>query len=381
MTKKLAWFNTDLLTTHGIKEFNQERGLNPYLMQVTEATWPDVEKTQWHQSILKVLPYNICFVDQTELSKQYGDGLDLARLNVPLVPNLDNGAMIEKEFNGAACKRVEEMYAQAESNNIHDIRIAWSGGTDSNFILSAVMQHPLTESWKDRITILTTRYAKREDPEIWNWVMSSGLKIDMLNYDTLMCDQSNWMLVTGEGDMYGTMFPDAHKKYTDSHEQMYWDDWHSMEKFFTENDPFDISWDYFKALMQLSPIPIETSYHAWWWFESNLTEQCFLFRSNAYSTVTDIRQDRVFPGKSLFGFLANQDFLDHGFYCAVNRLIKTDPAQMKHHLLQHVANWQGWQCIHPKLKFFSQGLVPKRIHKWRIYDDMSWDRGTNLLEW
>jgi hypothetical protein len=288
----------------------------------------------------------------------------------------DKGQLVDKSFSEATAARVEEMYAQAERNGIDEIRISWSGGIDSNYVLAAIMQHPKSVPWlaDKKIAVYTTRFAKREDSMIWDWLMQSDLPVRYLDYGQLSQEPGNWMLVTGEGEPYGTMFSGLHNGYV---EHTKWSHWHGMEPYFLSRDPSGLGWDYFKALMATSPIPIETCYHAWWYFENSVESQCYLYRLSAYSEAPVINPQLVYPGTRTFWFLADQAFADHGAYQVVNQLIDDDTNRCKWHLQQYTADWLGKE---PWLKrrFMSQAMVPKRVHKWRIYDDLSWDREDNL---
>ena len=382
MTKKLMWYNYELMYMH-------QPAYNYYLDQKVQPK-PNIDALKWHLAMSNMTQHGRVFVDQSRLSESYGDGMDMARVipdvkNIPKVFNADNGAIVDKNFDAAAYNRVDDLFDHAEKHNLTDIRISWSGGIDSNFILSAMMMHPRTQRWLDNrcISIYTTRYGKREDPAIWDWIMNSGMPVHFLDYNKLFYDTGPWLMVTGDGESYGTVFYRLHKSFVDKDKILY-AHWSTMEDFFLDKDrdPSGLAWDYFKALMEKSPVPVETCYHAWWWFEANVAEQDFMFRPHAYSSAKDIDADHVFYcQKHFFGFLSSQDLADHGFYSVVTRKMPEDRHDlMKVRLQENVAKWQGWSEIRPKQKFYSQGLIPKRVYKSRIYDDWSWDDATDFSE-
>lgn len=228
------------------------------------------------------------------------------------------------QIGEATARRVDAMYDQAEANAIEEIRISWSGGIDSNYVLAAIMQHPRSRSWLQdhRIVVYTTNFARREDPLVWNWIMRSELPVRYIDYSTMSQDATRWMLVTGEGEPYGTMFSALHAGHV---EHTKWSHWHGMESYFMSKDPSGLGWDYFRALMETSPIPVETCYQAWWYFENSVESQCYLYRLSAYSDADKIDPELVYPGTRTFWFLADQSFADHGAYVVTNRLIATMP--------------------------------------------------------
>lgn len=383
--KKLAWFHYPLITLYGTQNRGQGYDPNTYLSRCMEPPADDANATAWHVAMRDITDRTICLVDQTNLSRDYGDGLDLARLMssvscLPKSADPESGKYVDMNFAAAAHQRVNDMFDQADAHGLQEIRISWSGGIDSNFVLAAIVQHPRSQIWlkENRIKIYTTSHARREDPTIWNWIMQSGMPVQFLNYDRLVKDTGPWMLVTGEGEPYGTMFSRCHEKTLGS-PGLFWNHWTGLESHFLAKDPSGLGWEYFQALMKLSPVPIESCFHAWWWFENCVESQCYLFRLNAYSDTDIIDPDLVFPGTKTFWFMASQEFTDHGIYMAAHGLQPEDPLLVKPHLRQYVADWQGWAQAQPKARYFSQWLVPKRVHKWRIHDDFTWDRIPNLV--
>lgn len=387
MTKKLAWFNDVIMLDYANSNFMQQYGNNQYLNRPIAPRFPDKEEMQWHVKMAPVHGKSMILVDQTGISKSFGDGLDMAltlstHTDLPKDFDPDRGAELDKDFDSIAYRRVDQMYDQAERNGLTEIRISWSGGIDSNFVLAAIMLHPRSRTWLDqgKISVYTTNYAQREDTDIWNWVMQSGLPVHYLNYDQLANDTGPWLLVTGEGEPYGTMFWDNHKNHI-AKEDLRWGHWSKLEAYFMVKDPSGICWDYMKALVASSPIKIETCYHAWWWFEACVEGQNYLYRLAAYSNTPTIDPALVYPGGKTFWFLGSQDFADHGIYSVVNKLIPEENDLVKPRLREFVAKWQGWTDAKPKKRFYSQMMIPKRIRKFRIYDDLTWDTVNNLEEW
>jgi len=387
MTKKLAWFNDVIMLDYADKNFMTQYGHNQYLNRPVPPKFPDREEMQWHVKMASIHNRALILVDQTGISKKFGDGLDMAltlstHTDLPKEFDPTRGAIIDKEFDSATYLRVDQMYDQAERNGLTEIRVSWSGGIDSNFVLAAIMMHPRSKTWlaEGRISIYTTSYAIREDIDIWNWITQSGLPVHYLNYDQLANDKSPWLLVTGEGEPYGTMFWNVHKAHI-AEEDLRWGHWSKLEAYFMAKDPSGLCWDYMKALMAASPIEIETCYQAWWWFEACVEGQNYLYRLAAYSNMSTIDPAIVYPGGKTFWFLGSQDFADHGIYSVVNKLIPDEVDLVKPRLREFVAKWQGWSEVKPKKRFYSQMMIPKRIGKFRIYDDLSWDTVNNLEEW
>lgn len=387
MAKKPLWFHNNLLLSYQNDQLPEFLQNNQYLNRKVRPKFAPRPELEWHTKMTSVAGRSMTLIDQTGISEKYGDGIGLVRTigtHTDLPKEFDpvRGALLDRDFDTIAYKRVDEMYHQAESNGLTEIRISWSGGIDSNFMLAAIVQHPRSRKWLDekKISIYTTAYSRREDPVIWNWVMQSGIPVHYLNYDWLGNDTGPWMLVTGEGEPYGTMFWDNHKKNV-SESDLRWGHWSKLESYFIEKDPSGLCWDYMRELIAASPIPIETCYHAWWWFESAVEGQNYLYRLCAYSDVELIDPTLVYPGGKTFWFLGNQDFADHGIYSVVNRQIPDDILQVKPRLREFVAKWQGWPEARPKERFFSQMMIPKRIRKTRIYEDLSWDCCFDFEDW
>lgn len=378
MTKKLVWFHDNLLLSYHNPLLVTSAANNQYLQRLVEPKYQQRPELLWHQTMQVVCQRNMTMIDQSGTSRDHGDGMDLvttAHLSgLPSSFDHTRGTYIDQHFKDFAMQRVDQLYDQAERIGAQEIRISWSGGIDSNFVLASVMMHPRSASWikENRVVVYTTPMAKREDIDIWNWLVNSGLPIRYLDYDTLMKDNDDWIFVTGDGEPYGSTFYKLHHEHVDDQHIRY-GHWSQIEPYMMEKDPTGLAWDYFRALIAKSPVDIETSFHAWWWMEANLTEQNFFYRLSSYSSAGEIDAGRVYPGQQMFWFLGSQDFADHGIYSVINRLIPERDDQVKPRLRELVAEWQGWAEPKPKKKFFSQFLIPKRIRKTRIYEDLTWD--------
>jgi hypothetical protein len=356
--KKLVWFHNGLLSNH-----------NRFLNKPQQYYAPHLK---WQHAITSVVDMAVCLIDSTGTSKRFGDELNTTTIKPKYITNFIDGGYVDEHFDEVASYRVKEMYDQADANGYNEIRIAWSGGIDSTFALAAIMQQ---RHYGYTFTVLTTTYAKRENPLVWSWLMNSGVNVQFMDYNALGKDNGNYMLVTGDGDPYGIMFTSLFKNYTDD---IFGTDWLKLESLFLDKDPTGLSWDYFKELMSLSHIPIMNCHQAWHWFEQ-CTDQDFLYRMAAYSDNTIIDADRFIPGKKLFWFLSSQDFANHGLYTTIADT-PTDRKQIKTRMREYISKWMNLNHTITFEKHSSQLVIPKSIHKWRIYDDLSWDRGTNLLD-
>jgi hypothetical protein len=337
--KKLVWFNFGLLA---------ENKFDPRL--------------EWHTKMSDVVNRSIILIDSTNTSKRFGDGLDILRKQYEdnSYPDIDNGQKVDLNFYESALHRVDEMYDHAERNNYNNIKVAWSGGIDSSFLLAAIMQHPRSTRWlnEKRIVILTTKSSMIECPKIWNWLLDNKLPINTMSYETLSKDKSDWMLVTGDGDPYSGSFYNVYPNHTE--------DWKNMERHFLSKDFSGLTWDYFKELLSISPDKINSCYHAWWWFERNVGVQDYSYRILSFND-DEVIDPKLLPGKKIFYFLSNKDFSDHSLYTVVNH-VKRD---VKSRLIEYIMDWQKSSDV-PRYKFFSQSYIPKISYKWQIYDDLTW---------
>lgn len=381
--KKLVWFNSALLSQHASGPYASTNAhANYYWGSPIEPKLPNPEHLRWHLAMMKTTGRNISMTDFTGLSKKYGDGLNMANMmpHAPAVPvtfDVDAGSYVHEHFDQMVEQRSNQLFDHAEHMQATEIRICWSGGIDSSFILAAIMSNSRSHAWRmqNRIVIYTTMYARREDETLWNWVMQSGMPVRFLDYNKIDQDDSNWLMVTGDGEPYGTMFSGLTFGKIDN---CNWGHWKLLEPWFLEKDTTGLAWDYFNELMNTSNIPVETCYHAWWRFETTVDPgQCYFYRMCAYSNQSNINPAHAYPGQKIFWFLSSQEFANHGAYVILNKLVPDDPKMIKPHLQEYTARWQG-HTNYGKIRFFSQALVPKRIVKWRIYDDLSWDNIPNL---
>jgi len=386
MPKKLVWFHDNLLLSYHNPLLTEIAANNQYLQRLVKPKHSQNPKLLWHQTMHVVCQTNMTMIDQSGTSRDHGDGMNIVPTShlagLPSSFDHTRGSYIDQHFKDSAMQRVDQLYDQAERIGAEEIRISWSGGIDSNAALASVMMHPRSMLWMrdGRIVIYTTPMAKREDIDIWNWLVSSGLPVRYLDYDALVKDQSKWLFVTGDGEPYGSTFCKLHKSHV-AQEDIRYGHWSQIEPYMLEKDPTGLAWNYFKALIAKSPIAIDTSLHAWWWLEANITEQNFFYRIPSYSTAGAIDPALALPGERMFWFLGSQDFADHGIYSVVNRLIPEQDDQVKLRLRELVAQWQGWTEPKPKKKYFSQFLIPKRIRKTRIYEDLTWDFCLDFEDW
>lgn len=386
MSKKLLWFHDNLLLSYHNPLLTETAANNQYLQRLVKPRYPQRPELLWHQTMQVVCQRNMTMIDQSGVSQSHGDGMGLittAHLaGLPSSFDPQRGQEIDKDFRSAALRRAGQLFDQARAQGVDEIRISWSGGIDSNFALAAIMLHPDSQDWirENRLIIYTTPMSKREDIDIWNWVVNSGLPVRYINYDELAKDDGKWIFVTGDGEPYGSTFYKLHKEHVEEKDLRY-GHWSQIQPYMMEKDPTGLAWDYLRDLISRSPVEIETSFHAWWWLEANITEQNFFYRISSYSGVDRLDASKIYPGQRMFWFLGCQDFADHGIYSVLHRLIPEQDDQVKPRLRQLVAEWQGWAEPKPKKKFFSQFLIPKRIRKTRIYEDLSWDCYFDFEDW
>ena len=377
MNKKLVWFNTGLLSLYNKNTDDDSYKFNYYLGKKVEPLFYDTSRVEWHIKMSRVVQRAICLVDSTRISEKYGDGLNMARTVIPYKnADIDNGAYVDSHFDDLAYSRVDAIYDHAEKQNYKEIRISWSGGIDSNFALAAIFKHPRSKPWiKDKkISIWTSYYAKNEEPSIWNWIIKNDLPIHFINYEQLAKDKSPYLFVTGDGDPWGSTFFDLHANFVDK-SQLSWGHWTLLKPFFLSRDKTGLTWDYFQELIRSSTVPIESCFHAWWWFEC-CTTQDFVYRMASYNQ--EPISEESLPGKKIFWFFHDQGFFDHSLFSLLKNKINNDNRNPKLKLIEYIANWQSWDKNKTLNKFFSQRLIPKRIYKWKIYEDLSWDRDIKL---
>jgi hypothetical protein len=319
--------------------------------------------------------------DHTKFSRNYGDGMDMD-IVVHKAPDihktawdLENGQAMDQDFAGMINRRADAAYAQAERYGYEYIMLSYGGGVDSCTLLAAMLQNPAAERWlKDRrLIIRTTGFAQREDPLVWKRIVEMDLPLEYHNYDDLMRDQRNWMLVTGDVEpVWGSAFTTLPQGHVPD-DELFSGDYNRLESWFLSKEPSGLAWDYFRDIQRTAPFEVKTNFQAWWWFEWCTNTQCYMFRPAAYSDCAEIKPEMVYPGSKMFWVLANTDMWDHGAYVTGNRLIPEDLSLLKIHSLRYLADWMGWSEPRPKPKIFSQMIIPKRISKLRIWNDLTWD--------
>lgn len=379
--RRLLWFSPHLLFPY-LKE-SDHIGL-----RVNRSTWlPENEKLAWHIAMMRVVPGVVCMTDHTGFSRNYGDGLNMSLVvkNAPDIHktswDLERGRLLNEDFAGMINSRADGAYTQAERQGAEYIYISYGGGVDSCTLLAAMLQHPKSHRWikENRLIIYTTRYAQREDPLVWNRIVEMGLPLRYLNYDDLMADPGNWMLVTGDVEpVWGSAYTPIAKGYVPD-DKLFSGPWQILEKYFMTKDPSGLAWSYFHDIQATAPFEIKTCFQAWWWFEWCTNTQCYMFRLAAYSNSPTVSPDIVYPGKKQFWVLANTDMWDHGAYVTANRLIPEDMSLLKMHSLKYTADWMGWSEPRPKPKIYSQFIIPKRVHKTHIWNDFSWENKEVLI--
>lgn len=351
-------------------------------MKYLKEDHPD-PRMRWHVSTIRIATNYTCLIDHTGLSKSYGDGLDID-IMVPRAPdidkkswNLDRGRDFDQDFAGLINARASAAYAQAERHGYEYIYISYGGGVDSCTIGAAMLQHPQAQRWLDesRLIIKTTRFAQREDPIVWNRLVEMNVPLEYLDYDELTTkDTRNWMMVTGDVEpVWGSCYPSVTKDFLNEQDR-YTAPWQRLEPYMLARDPSGLGWEYFQALMKTAPFEIKTCFQAWWWFEWCTNTQCYMFRIPSYSSAGVIDPRFVFPGTKLFWTLGYTDMWDHGAYVTANRLIPENPRFLKLHSLKYLADWMKWSSPRPKSKVHSQFIIPKYIHKMKIYNDLSWSK-------
>lgn len=340
-------------------------------------------RLRWHVSMMRIAPGYVCMTDHTGFSRNYGDGMDMD-IVIPRAPDihkrrwdLDRGRDFEHDFFGLINARATAAFEQAERGNYDYIYISYGGGVDSCTLVASLLQNPLARRWLDerRIIIKTTRYAQREDPLVWRRLVNMDLPMEYLDYDALLTkDHRRWMLVTGDVEpVWGSCYTPITEGFLEGTER-FTAPWQRLEGYMLAKDPSGLGWEYFRNLMDTAPFEIQTCFQAWWWFEWCTNTQCYMFRLAAYSSVANIDPELVFPGTRWFWFLGHEDMWDHGAYVTAQRLIPEDMSLLKIHSLEYLADWMGWSSIKPKTKIFSQFIIPKRIHKMKIYNDLTWDK-------
>lgn len=357
MSKKLVWFNPKLL----INNIDS--------------------KLLWHRSWYQLFKKNICLVDGTGLSKKYGDGLGMEYMVDTVLEhksasrNYENGRYWHHNFK-ELIKNISDKIFDALGPDT-EIRLSYSGGTDSCTALAGLLSNPRIKPWLDskKFVIYTTSYAKVEDPLIWKRIISMDIPIRFLDYDSLNTDESKFFMVTGDGDWFGTLWQTMfditlNPHITFTNQEIFIDTYSSkkekLEKWFLSLESTGLCWDFFQELMELNPYKVENIHQAWNWFEDCAAVQCFMYRPTAYG----IGPVRVTPRKNWSWFVGDAAFSDLCMYESKNKFYTNDNI-LKYQCLRYIADWMGWSDIKFKNKFYSQFKIPKLNRKNLIYSDLS----------
>ena len=378
--KKLVWFCPRLLRPYvGYRSNDLNKTIPPI---------PNDPKLDWNVAMYKIAPTVTGIIDHTGFSKNYGDGVNLeivtskSTFTNKIKWNLDNGKHLNDHFDDMINDRADKAYKQAQKYNFEYIYLAYGGGIDSCTLLAAMLQHPKSKHYiKDnKLIIKTTKFAEREDPLVWRRIVEMNLPMEFMNYDDLQKDNRNWMLVTGDVEpVWGSCYATLPKGYI-SEDDMFAGDWKKLYRYFISKDTTGLAWLYFRDLMATAPFEIKTCFQAWWWYEWCTNTQCYMFRICTYSDCDVIKPEMVYPGNKQFWFLADNDMFDHGAYVTANRLIPEDMSWLKIHSLNYLAKWMQWSEPRGKPKIFSQYIIPKRIRKMRVWNDLSWDVEEDILK-
>lgn len=260
-----------------------------------------------------------------------------------------------------------------------EMRLSYSGGTDSCLILAALLSNQKIDEWiaRDKFIIYTTPYAKKEDPLIWKRIIDAGFPIRFLDYDLLGNDTGDSVMLTGEGNAYGTWHKIMMSDFTEAEifTGSYSGIKSKVEAWFLKREPSGLTRDFFDKLITTYGDSKMSLYQAWSLFEHHCAEQCYMFRQGAYSDgpVT------IDPNKNSVWFMMDNDFWDVCEYESQSRLYTSDDT-LKYSSLKYIADWMGWSTVCKKRKISSQIIVPKIIRKSQIYSDHSYTENTNLNE-
>lgn len=351
---------------------------NPRLLRLPINATSDLE---WHRAWLKLSDMNVCLMDTTGLSKEYGNNFKMQDMtscfDISSVRDVANGKYWHNNF-GLLMSRLSDGVFQAAGDK-EELRLSYSGGTDSCLILAALLSNRRIDEWidGDRFVIYTTPHAKKEDPLIWNRIIELGYPIRFLDYDILGTDTGNSLMLTGEGNAYGTwhkiMTPDFTEAelFTGSYTHMK----SKVQAWFLRREPSGLAWEFFDKLILTYGDSDGSLYQAWSLFEHRCAEQCYMFRQGAYGggPVT------IDPGKNSRWFMMDNDFWDMCEYESQARIYTSDDT-LKYSSLKYIADWMKWSHVHKKRKISSQFMIPKIIRKSQIYSDFSYTENTNLNE-
>jgi hypothetical protein len=363
MSKTLLWFNPKLL-------INSENS-----------------DAAWHRAWYKLSQKNICLVDGTNISKKYGNNIDMNYIvetvldHKPEHRSYENGKYWHNNFDELIKKISDSVFDKITPET--ELRISYSGGTDSCLTLAGLLSNSRIKPWLDskKFVVYTTMFAKLEDSLIWDRLLSMNVPLRLLDYDSLNTDTSNFFMVTGDGDGYGTwwqmMFDKTLSDITFSDEEIFIDSYESkkekLQKWFLYREPSGLCWDFFNELMTTSPDKIENLEQAWSWFENSMAIQCYMFRSCSYG-IGDVK---ITPRSNWFWFMCDTDFSDMCEYESRNKLYTSDNL-FKYQCLKYISNWMGWTDVKLKNKFYSQIKVPKIFRKNLIYSDYTYSDQSKL---
>lgn len=361
MNKELVWFNPGLIMT----------SVN------------NTSDCQWARAMYNLTKKNVCLVDSTGLNSKYGNGLNFKyvadnQLGFNLNSNnIKNGEYWYNNFQELARKISNSIFDRAQDYD--ELRISYSGGTDSLFTLAALLDNPRSKKWVDqnKFIIYTTPYAKIEDVAVWQRLIQMNLPMMYADYEALNFDKSNYFMVTGEGENYGTWWQMMTAEF--SNDQIFKLPYNAiikqLEQWCLNREPSGLAWDYIRELIKLSNIEIKNLHQAWNWVERSLATQCFVFRPTIYGS----GEVYTTPNKNWSWFPADIDFWDMCDYAVSSEKVIFNDSLIKYQCLKFIANWMGWSDVRPKKKFNSQIVIPKFIRKNRIFSDMTWDTNTEAI--
>ena len=351
---------------------------NPRLLNLPINATPNLE---WHRAWLKLSNMNVCLMDTTGLSGAYGNHFKMknvtSTLDISSVRDCKNGRYWHDNFDLLMTRLSDDVFQDVDGKA--ELRLSYSGGTDSCLILAALLSNRRIDEWiaSDKFVIYTTPHAKKEDPLIWNRIIESGYPIRFLDYDLLSHDTSDSLMLTGEGNAYGTwhkiMTPDFTEAelFTGSYVNMK----PKVQEWFLRREPSGLTADFFDKLITTHGDVEMSLYQAWSLFEHLCAEQCYMFRQSAYG----LGPVTIDPGKNSRWFMMNNDFWDVCEYESQERLHISDDT-LKYSSLKYIANWMRWSNVQKKRKISSQFMIPKIIRKSQIYSDHSYTENINLNE-
>lgn len=352
---------------------------NPRLLNMPINFTPEFE---WHRAWLRLSGMNICLVDSSGISKDYGNHTRMKSLTHLLGINEDrdiaNGKYWHDNFDLLMSQLSDRVFNAAQGRR--ELRLSYSGGTDSCLILAALMNNPKINEWinNDKFIIYTTPFAKKEDPDIWDRIIDAQLPVRFLDYDAISLDTTDNLMLTGEGNAYGTWFKIMMRDFaeTDIFSTTYSTMKERMQDWFISRESSGLAWDFFNQLITVRGESSMSPYQAWALFENTCAEQCYMIRQCAYG----VGPVRIDPHNGLMWFMQDKNFWDMCEYESRSRLYTTDDT-LKYSALRYIAKWMNWDTVRPKRKISSQIIIPKIIRKSQIYSDNSYTKDVNLNEY